>query len=60
MHLFGFVVQSMIKRSTAVKVKEEPKDEEDGENTEQVESQVDEVDGVQQVDDQNGETVFCC
>ena len=47
----------MIKRSTAVKVKEEPTDEEDRENIEQVESQ---VDGAQQVDDQNGETVFCC
>ena len=57
MHLFGFVVQSMIKQSTAVKVKEEPKDEEDRENIEHIESQ---VDGAQQVDDQNGETVFCC
>ena len=47
----------MIKRSTAVKVKEEPTDEEDRENIEQVESQ---VDGAQQVDDQNGEIVFCC
>ena len=49
----------MIKQTTTVKVKEEPKDEEDVESIEQVESQVDEVDGMQQATDRNGETSWC-